>query len=208
MTNDEKDSKGPGSSTSRLWIVWVTIFVGIIFLMFLRDRWENQGEVISQYQFEQLLDDGQITRAVLNYSPPNVALTEITGTYWKGQNDQRTAVAFRAKVRLTSRLEQRLTRLPYVEVREPNTMLFSVFWSILPIVVIAAFIWFFFIRQIKRISRGTKGVPSLEERTTKEVEQQQRFDKLLDRWEQQADRMDKILQRGEDQATQQKDRES
>ena len=73
-------------------------------------------------------------------------------------------------------------------------MLFSVVWSLLPILVIALFIWFFFVRQIKK---AIKTSPSPEERLAKEVEQQARFDKILDRWEQQANRMDAILDRHE-----------
>ena len=38
--------------------------------------------------------------------------------------------------------------------REPNTMLFSFMLSVLPIIVIAALIWFFFIRQIKMAGKG------------------------------------------------------
>jgi ATP-dependent Zn protease len=182
-------------------MVWVAIFLGILVLMFLRDRWEDRGEMISQYKFEQLLDDDQITHAIVVYDTQNSPLTEVVGNYVENQNGQRTVTRFRTRIRLTGGLEQRLLRSPNVDVRQPNTMLMSVLWSVLPIVVIAAFIWFFFVRQIKLYN---KGGPSLEERINKEVEQQQRFDKILDRWEQQADRMDRILERGERQASQQK----
>ena len=44
--------------------------------------------------------------------------------------------------------------MPQFEPREPNTMLFSFMLSVLPIIVIAALIWFFFIRQIKMAGKG------------------------------------------------------
>jgi ATP-dependent Zn protease len=157
--------------------------------------------MISQYKFEQLLDDEQIAHATIIYDTQNSPLTEVIGNYVENQSGQRTIAPFRARIRLTGGLEQRLLSSPNVDVRQPNTMLTSVLWSILPIIVIAAFIWFFFVRQIKGYA---KGGPSLEERINKEVQQQQRFDTILDRWEQQADRMDKILERGERQASQQK----
>ena len=40
------------------------------------------------------------------------------------------------------------------DAQEPNTMLLSVLWSVLPILIIAALIWFFFIRQIKMAGKG------------------------------------------------------
>ena len=97
-------------------------------------------------------------------------------------------------MRLTRALEEQLLKSPNIEIREPNTKLLNVIWSLLPILVIALFIWFFFIRQIKK---AAKTLPSTEERLTKEIEQQARFDKILDRWEQQAARMDAILDQRE-----------
>jgi ATP-dependent Zn protease len=206
MTKDEGNLKGPQRAKSRLWIVWVAIFGGILMLMFLRDRFESQGGAISQYKFEQLLEDEQIAHATILYDTQNSPLTEVVGQYLENKNGQKAVVPFRARIRLTGGLEQRLLSSPYVDVRQPNTMVTSVIWSLLPIIVIALLIWFFFIRQIKLAAKSGSGAPSLEERINKEVEQQQRFDRILDRWEQQADRMDKILERGEHQASQQKDR--
>ena len=61
---------------------------------------------------------------------------------------------FRARVRLLPDLENKLLKMPQVDVREPNTMLFSFMLSVLPIIIIAALIWFFFIRQIKMAGKG------------------------------------------------------
>ena len=70
------------------------------------------------------------------------------------ENDRKVEVAFRAKARLTPELEEKLLSMPQFEPREPNTMLFSFMLSVLPILVIAALIWFFFIRQIKMAGKG------------------------------------------------------
>src|SRR5258707_12515530 len=51
-------------------------------------------------------------------------------------------------------MEDKLFALPQFEPREPNTMLFSVLWSVLPILIIGGLIWFFFIRQIKMAGKG------------------------------------------------------
>ena len=145
----------------RTWIVWIVIFSGIIALMLLRERMDSPGATISSYAFRQLVESNQIAKATINYNPQTL-LTEVTGQYFKldasgnrvkGASGDET-VTFRTRVRLTPELEERLNQLPQFEPREPNTMLLSVVWSVLPIVIIAALIWFFFIRQIKMAGKG------------------------------------------------------
>src|SRR5216683_1030352 len=170
MANDNKhndDDKRPKKGGEfrvppRTWIVWIAIFGGIILLMLARERMESPGETLSQHQFQRLVDSNQIAQATINYSPQNPFLTEIIGKYFKTdsagnrikKNDQDETVAFRTKARLTRKMEEKLLRDPRIEPREPNTMLLSVVWSVLPIVIIAALIWFFFIRQIKMAGKG------------------------------------------------------
>ncbi|HWX18301.1 MAG TPA: ATP-dependent zinc metalloprotease FtsH [Candidatus Binatia bacterium] len=156
------DDKNPRKSGEfkvppRTWIVWIAIFGGIILLVLFKDRIEPQGELLTQYRFQQLLDSNQIAKATINYSPPqSSSLNEITGAYYKdpehkGSGDQ---VAFRVKARLTPDLEARLLSMKEIEPREPNTMVWSMVVGVLPFVLIAALIWFFFIRQIKMAGKG------------------------------------------------------
>ena len=160
--DDKTPKKGEFRVPPRTWVVWIAIFGGIILLMLMRDRWESQGDLISQHRFQELVESNLIAQATVNYSPQGTALNEVVGKAFKvdaagnhlKKNDQEELVSFRAKVRLTPKMEEKLYSLPQFEPREPNTMLLSVLWSVLPIVVIAAFIWFFFIRQIKMASKG------------------------------------------------------
>lgn len=163
-SDDEKQSRKSGEFKvpPRTWIIWIAIFGGIILLMLLRDRMDSQGDVLSQYQFFQLVDSNRIAEATINYNPQSPALTDIIGKYYKTdaegnriKNDGRDeAVMFRAKARLTQEMENRLFKRPEFEPREPNTMLLTAVWSILPILLIAVLIWFFFIRQIKMAGKG------------------------------------------------------
>jgi len=141
----------------------------------------------TQYRFEELLNSEQIAHATLLYDPQSV-LTEVVGTYYQNENGSKTEVPFRTRLRLTARLEERLLSLPQFEARQPNTALLAVIWSVLPILVIAALIWFFFIRQIKKISVQSRGKTS---------EQQDRYDIILAKWEDQARRMDTVLEKME-----------
>src|SRR3954453_13856408 len=123
----------------RTWIVWIAIFGGIILLMLFRDRMESQGEVLSQFKFQQLVESNQIAAATINYNPQDPFLTEIAGKYYKTdsagnrvkKNDADELVTFRAKARLIPELEKKVLSMAQFEVRAPNTMLLSVVWSVL-----------------------------------------------------------------------------
>jgi cell division protease FtsH len=99
------------------------------------------------------VESNQIISATINYNPQGSYLREITGKYWK-DNEHKVEGSFQAKVVLYPELEKELVKRPQFEPREPNTMLFSFMLSILPIIIIAALIWFFFIRQIKMAGKG------------------------------------------------------
>jgi cell division protease FtsH len=155
--DDEKNSKKGGEFKvpPRTWIVWIAIFGGIILLMLLKDKMESPGELITQYRFQQLVDSNQIVHATINYSPPqSAALTEVLGTY--RADDGKAETKFRAKVRLTPAMEDDLYKKHpnQFEPHEPNTIFMSVAVSVLPFVIIALLIWFFFIRQIKMAGKG------------------------------------------------------
>ena len=162
-----------------MFITWLIIFGGIITLMLVKDGMQSRGEKLSQYRFETLVDQGVIAHAVIKYGNQG-SLTKVVGTYYKMQGDQKTEVPFETSVRLTYDLERKLLTLPQVEPGERNTMWMSIFLSLLPFLVVGAAIWFFFIRQSKFASK--KGTDNVD-----------RYDKLLDKWEEQAKRMDGVL---------------
>src|ERR1043165_5397837 len=163
-SDEEKNPKKGGEFRvpPRTWLVWIAIFGGIILLMLFKDRLDSEDKMLKQYQVQQLVESNQIAKAIINYSPQNPFLTEIVGEYYRTDSagnrvkngDQDEKIPFRAKARLTSKLEKKILSMPQFEVREPNTMLVSFMVSVLPILVIAALIWFFFIRQIKMAGKG------------------------------------------------------
>jgi len=198
MSGNEKADGGeigPGASgksrrTTRVWLIWAAVFGGIILLMLFKDRMESPGDLLSQYKFEQLVESNQIACATINYNAQGSVLNEIDGKYYRLENDRKLEVPFRSKVRLTRDLESKLLSLPQFEPHEPNTMVFSFVVSVLPIIVIAALIWFFFIRRIKAVARSSAGTAQVVLTTS---EQQARFDRILDKWEEQARRIDGVL---------------
>ncbi len=162
--DDDKPSKKGGEFRvpPRTWIVWIAIFGGIILLMLAKERMTPQSEQLSQYNFFQKVDSNLVAHAIINYSAQSAFLTEIVGAYYEKDREgnlikeggKPKEFPFRTRARLTEQMENKLLALDKIDPREPNTMLLSVMWSILPILVVATLVWFFFIRQIKMAGKG------------------------------------------------------
>src|SRR5258708_34592622 len=162
--NDRNPKKGGDFKMQpRAWVVWVALTGIVIVLLAVHERMEYPGEVLSQYKFQQIVDSNQVFQATINYSPQSPFLTEVTGKYYRTdnagnrlkENDRESPpIPFRTKARLIPDIEKKLLSLPQFEVKEPNTMLLSVVWSVLPIVIIIVLVWCIFIRQIKMAGEG------------------------------------------------------
>lgn len=163
--NDDKAPRKQGEFRvpPRTWVIWIAIIGGIILLMLLRARMDSQGQMLTQYEFFQKVESNLIAQATINYSPQSPLLTEIVGKYYKTKPDaegnrakkaEEDTVLFRTRARLTEQMENKLFALPQFEPREQNTMLLTALWGILPFLLIATLIWFFFIRQIKMAGKG------------------------------------------------------
>lgn len=184
----------PRAKTLRILLIWAAVLGGIFVLMLFKDRMEVPADTISQYRFEQLVDSNLITHATIKYSPTTAALNEIVGGYNKAESGRAVVVPFRAVVRLTPDLENKLLSLPQFEPYESNPVFTSILFSVLPIIVIAVLIWFFFIRQIRKAAKPSGGQSDAHIRT---MQQQDRLDKILSKWEEQAARMDTVLEKME-----------
>jgi cell division protease FtsH len=120
---------------------------------------ESQPNSLSSSIFLQKLDSNLIAQASVTYNPQSEGVSEINGTYYKTDSKGNRILSeapapFRTTMFLTDELKSKLNHLDTFQLHEPNQILLSVVWSVLPIIVIAAFIWFFFIRQIKMAGKG------------------------------------------------------
>ena len=164
MNDDDRQKKnGEFKMPSRNWIIWIAIICSVLLVVLLRDKMETTGELLGQNEFTQLVESNLITHAVVKFNPQSQYMTEITGTYLKAGKDGEKELIdgkqqeghFRAKVLYTKKqLSELLNKNKNFEAQEPNTVLLGVLWSVLPILIIASLIWFFFIRQIKMAGKG------------------------------------------------------
>jgi len=160
INNDDKDSRKNGEFRvpPKTWIVWIVIIGGILALVLFRNQMTPQPDAIKPQEFLSRLDAGLIESAVLNYSPQS-PLYDIVGKYKVLENagdpkSPATLKPFHVKMPLTDKMLDKLMAYPNVDAKEQNTIVLSVMMTLLPILLIGGFIWFFFIRQIKMAGKG------------------------------------------------------
>jgi len=161
INNDDKDSRKNGEFRvpPKTWIVWIVIIGGILALVLFRNQMTPQPDAIKPQEFLSRLDAGLIESAVLNYSPQS-PLYDIVGRYKVLENPAdpkspaTTLKPFHVKMPLTDKMLDKLMAYPNVDAKEQNTIVLSVMMTLLPILLIGGFIWFFFIRQIKMAGKG------------------------------------------------------
>jgi len=163
INNDDKDSRKNGEFRvpPKTWIVWIVIIGGILALVLFKNQMTPPAESIKPQEFLALVESNAIESATINFSPQS-PIYDITGRYKASVEKPAdpkggvTLIPFHVKMLLTDSMIEKLESLKSknVDVKEPNTMLLSVMMTLLPILLIGGFIWFFFIRQIKMAGKG------------------------------------------------------
>jgi cell division protease FtsH len=160
---DENKPNGPGKNNKngevkvppRGWLVWI-LLAGLVPLLFVVSKnKEAKAPLLARNKLIELFDEGRINRGVIYYNPQSSLLQEIKGTYFETNKDGKvTEVPFRTKTRLQNKIEAKLLDSGKFETEEPNTLLVSLFYTLAPILLVAFFVYFFFIRQIKMAGKG------------------------------------------------------
>ncbi|MFA6544705.1 MAG: ATP-dependent zinc metalloprotease FtsH [Limisphaerales bacterium] len=142
--------------------VWLLIVAGIIFLVTFRKA-EMTPKTLGYPEFMQKVREKQIPAGYVTYSPQTSDLREITGSYYEvdanGKNlldekGKKKEVPFRLKIPVTDKLIEELLESGVFTTKEPNTLIWSVLLSFLPVLLIAGFIYFVFIRNLKMAGKS------------------------------------------------------
>jgi cell division protease FtsH len=154
--SNDKDKNPKGGEfrvPPRTWIVWVAIIGSIVTLVMFKTKFESPAETIYSEKFLQLLDSNLVVSAAVNFNPQTHPVEVVEGEY-KTDAKSSEKIIFRTKIFLTEAIQDKLNHLPASGIHEPNQLLLNLIWGVLPFVLIGAFIWFFFIRQIKMAGKG------------------------------------------------------
>lgn len=155
MADDRNNDKRGGETRvpPRGWILLIAI-VGLIPLMMLfRDRSDVRQSTLSYKDFMELVSSNEVLDGAKIYFDPEVTeLKEITGKYQR--KDQGEIVPFKLKTYLDPNTVMKLQQTGKFSVVPPNRLLLGFVYTIAPILLVAALIYFFLIRQIKMAGKG------------------------------------------------------
>src|ERR1051325_3384106 len=162
LPNDSSPSASAGSNNKaaapgslRRWLVWIILAALVPVLFVVSKNSPGESQLLTRQEFMELLSQDRIVRGAIHYNPQSSMLNEITGYYTAtNANGRAEEKRFRIKTKLTGAMEARLLNSGTFEADEPNTVLASLFFTFLPILLVAALIYFFFIRQIKLATRA------------------------------------------------------
>jgi len=160
------DNRGPQKPPGGLkvppttWLAWIVIIGSIVALMLVHSRITPQPGTLSEPEFLTKFASNQIASAVVSYNPQTLPLTQITGKYF--QTDDKGNIVKPPKeipftveyAYLTEDIMKEFVHSDRITMTQPNAMLMSALWTIVPFLVIGVLFWFFFIRQIKIAGKG------------------------------------------------------
>ena len=161
--NGKPDPNDDMKLGARTIFVWLAIVLGIIFLVTFKKPGELQAKTLSYPAFMEKVRDKQIPAGFVTYSPQTSDLREITGTYYEldgngkpllDEKGKKKEVPFKIKIPVTEKLIEELLETGVFTTKEPNTLFWSMVISLLPIVMIGAFIYFVFIRNLKMAGKS------------------------------------------------------
>ncbi len=155
--SDDKDSKKSGEFRvpPKTWIVWIVIIGGILTLVLFQKRLAEPQDILKPQEFWAKFDNNLIEEATVNPSQQS-PIFDVIGKYQDVEKDgtKSPLKPFHSKMLLSDKQIDKLSGYANIEVKEANTVLLSLMMTLLPILLIGVFIWFFFIRQIKMAGKG------------------------------------------------------
>jgi cell division protease FtsH len=121
-------------------------------LVYFKDHNETKFQALDHREFLDLVENNRIADGIINYNQQS-QLRLITGHYSEA-GDAKKLVPFKLETRLSEALETQLYGTGKFKPYEPPTMWLNLLYGLLPFLVLAAFVYFFLVRQIKMAGKG------------------------------------------------------
>ncbi len=160
--NGKNDSNEDARLGSKTLFVWLAIVLAIVALLTFKRPGQPTAKILSYPEFIQKVDDKLVRGGKITYNPQTSDLREITGNYVEVGDGGKPVLAegkeketpFTIKIPVTDKLVEKLLASGAFVTKEPNTLFWSVVISLLPILMIGAFIYFVFIRNLKMAGKS------------------------------------------------------
>jgi cell division protease FtsH len=155
-SNRNNNASGGSGFQARTWIVWIAIAALIPLLLFFQNRTQPRYQPISYKKLFELVEAGQVESGEINFSSQSTVQRVVRGKYLQTEagKTNTTSVPFVVETYLTQDDIQELMRSGSFKSVDNNSLLLNLFIGILPIILVGALIWFFFVRQIRAAGKG------------------------------------------------------
>ena len=152
MADDNDNNRSPGSGPNfqtRTWIVWIVIAAMIPLLLFFQKSTQPRYQIITYKQLFELVEAGSVEGGEINFSSQSQYLRTVKGRYAQVEGGKTNVVPFMVETYLAPDDVRRLQMSGAFRAVDNNNLFLQVLIGLLPFVVVAALIWFVFVRQIK-----------------------------------------------------------
>ncbi len=155
--NDPRNEKK--SSDTRVpprgWILLIAIAGLVPLMMFLRDHTDTRPFILTHKEFMGLVASNLIVSGEVRCDQQNPELKEIIGKFKRGENEPPADyIPFKISTFLSATSMDKIMETGKFKADKQNTLLVGLIYTIAPILVVAALIYFFLIRQIKMAGKG------------------------------------------------------
>ena len=167
-SDDDKNEKRGGDFKihSRTLAVWIALFGVLALLVMVKEKSSTAPEKLNVKELISKVDSNLIVAGSgrISLNPQSTSLRRISGKYLVNDDAGKPVidsvtkkpkeVEFSTETVLTDEIANKLLNSGKFEVVEPNVFLLGLVNLLLPFLIIAVIIYFFFIRQIKMAGKG------------------------------------------------------
>ncbi len=167
-SDDDKNEKRGGDFKihSRTLAVWIALFGVLALLVMVKEKSSTAPEKLNVKELISKVDSNLIVAGSgrISLNPQSASLRRISGKYLVNDDAGKPVidsvtkkpkeVEFSTETVLTDEIANKLLNSGKFEVVEPNVFLLGLVNLLLPFLIIAVIIYFFFIRQIKMAGKG------------------------------------------------------
>ena len=165
--DDKNEKRGGGFKIhSRTLAVWIALFGVLALLVMVKEKSSAAPEKLNVKELISKVDSNLIVAGSgrISLNPQSTSLRRISGKYLVNDDAGKPVidsvtkkpkeVEFSTETVLTDEIANKLLNSGKFEVVEPNVFLLGLVNLLLPFLIIAVIIYFFFIRQIKMAGKG------------------------------------------------------
>jgi cell division protease FtsH len=134
--------------------VWIAIAALIPLLLFFQRSSQQRYQPLTYKRLFELVDAGQIKSGEVNFNSQSQFQRIVRGEYFQVDAGKTNVVPFSVETYLSQDDIKQLLRSGVFRSVDNNNILLQVFLGLLPILIIGALIWFFFVRQIRAAGKG------------------------------------------------------